>query len=218
MIVRPEIPAPARPELRPPLVAPALKRRLFAWRLRPRRGWSRLLSSFSKYAHHLPRRSTAQQEHMSARWGAKLSRKTMADWVGGAADWFRPIYLRDEGGTDQGSPYLQADETPVRCRIRTKAKQGKPSSAGSWAISFRPGDDVVFSTGASSRKHEKGGRHALGRFCLVCSRPDGYQAYAPASQKITRALSVSDALRTHAAGFHEALDMAPVAAGFHACA
>ena len=42
---------------------------------------------------------------------------------------------------------------------------------------------------------------------------DGYQAYASFA-KITRALSVSDALRTHAAASHEALDPAPVAAGF----
>ncbi len=82
---------------RPPIVAPALKRPFMG-------GYASAgLVSYvvlSKYAHHLP---LYRQEQMSARWGARLSRKTMADWVAGATDWFRPIYSVNARGTDQGS-------------------------------------------------------------------------------------------------------------------
>ena len=72
---------------RPPLVAAALKRPFMG-------GYASAgLVSYvvlSKYAHHLP---LYRQEQMSARWGAKLSRKTMADWVEGAADWSTPAAI-----------------------------------------------------------------------------------------------------------------------------
>jgi transposase len=42
-----------------------------------------------------------------------LSRQTMAEWMGLAADWLRPIYeqLRAEV---TASGYVQVDETPIR--------------------------------------------------------------------------------------------------------
>ena len=55
---------------------------------------------------------------MSARSGARLSPKDHGG-LGSrkATDWFRlTIYLRMRGGDRSRGPYLQADETPVRCQ------------------------------------------------------------------------------------------------------
>jgi transposase len=186
---------------RPPLVAPALKRPFAG-------GYASAgLVSYvvlSKYAHHLP---LYRQEQMSARWGAKLSRKTMADWVGGAADWLRPIYLRMREGLIKG-PYLQADETPVRCQDPDEGN-GKTLLGWLWAIS-RPEDDVVFDW-RLSRKHEEADT-LLDGFTGVL-QADGYQAYASFAKDHTGVVRVG--CFAHARrGFHEALDTAPVAAGF----
>jgi len=109
---------------------------------------------------------------MSARWGAKLSRKTMADWVGGSADWFRPIYLRMREGLIRG-PYLQADETPVRCQDPDEPS-GKTFLGWLWAIS-RPKDDVVFEW-RLTRKHEEADSLLAGFTGVL--QADGYAAYA----------------------------------------
>jgi transposase len=119
---------------RPPLVAPAPSR--------PVMGGSSagLFASVvaSKYVHHVP---LFRQEKMSERWGARLSRQSMADWVGVTADWLRPICLRMKERLLSGR-YLQADEMPIRCQDPDEPT-GKTFQGYLWAIS-RPGDDVVF--------------------------------------------------------------------------
>jgi hypothetical protein len=158
----------------------------------------------SKYAHHLP---LYRQEQMSARWGAKLSRKTMADWVAGAADWFRPIYLRMRERLIQGR-YLQADETPIRCQDPDEGR-GETLLGWLWAIS-RPEDDVVFDW-RLSRKHEEADTLLEGFTGIL--QADGYQAYASFAKEhkgVVRVGCFAHARR----GYHEALDTAPVAAGF----
>ena len=64
----------------------------------------------SKYQHHLP---LYRIEAMSEQWGARLSRKTMVDWVRIAADWMEPIYKLMHSEVLRGG-YVQCDETPVR--------------------------------------------------------------------------------------------------------
>jgi transposase len=59
---------------------------------------------------HLP---LFRQEKMSERWGAKISRQSMCDWVEVAALWLEPIYRQMHQGLIAGN-YLQADETPLR--------------------------------------------------------------------------------------------------------
>lgn len=87
---------------RPPLVAPAPSRPVMG-------GYASagLLASIvvGKYAHHLP---LFRQEKMSERWGARLSRQSMADWVAGTAQWLRPIYQRMKAQLLSGR-YLMAD-------------------------------------------------------------------------------------------------------------
>lgn len=91
LIVRPKY-RHALDRSRPPLVAPAPKR--------PVEGGyaSAGLIAYvvlSKYAHHLP---LFRQEQMSARWGAKLSRKTMSDWVLSPANGCSPFIGECERG------------------------------------------------------------------------------------------------------------------------
>jgi len=186
---------------RPPLVAPAVKRPVDG-------GYASAgLIAYvvlSKYAHHLP---LYRQEQMSERWGAKLSRKTMADWVEVTGEWLKPIYRRMRGGLLAG-PYLQADETPMKCQD-PDAPSGKTSQGYLWAIS-RPGGDVVFDW-RMSRRHDEVNTLLAGFSGIL--QADGYQAYArfaAANKQVIRVGCFAHARR----GFHEALETAPVAAGF----
>jgi transposase len=94
--------------------------------------------ALSKYSDHVP---LYRLEKQSARWGAEISRKTMADWIRITTEWLEPVYRRMHQRLLEG-PYLQADETPVRCNDPDE-KRGGTSEGWLWVIS-RPGDDVVF--------------------------------------------------------------------------
>lgn len=186
---------------RPPLVAPAMKR--------PVEGGyaSAGLISYvvlSKYAHHLP---LFRQEQMSARWGAKLSRKSMSDWVALTGEWLKPVYQRMKQGLIEG-PYVQADETPMKCQD-PDAPAGKTSQGYLWAMS-RPGGDVVFEW-RMSRKHEEA-RTFLAGFAGIL-QADGYAGYdrfAEENKQVVRVGCWAHARRP----FHESLETAPVAAKF----
>lgn len=123
---------------------------------------------WSKYLHHLP---LYRQEKMSAHWGARLSRKSMADWVAYVAEWFEPIYGRMREQLTSGD-YIQADETPVRF-MDPDQKTGKTQQGYLWVIG-KPGSDVVFDWRLTRRKEEA--KSLLKGFggVLQC---DGYAAY-----------------------------------------
>jgi len=149
----------------PPVIAPAPTRPvaggyasagLLAW------------IALSKYVDHLP---LYRLEKMSARWGASLSRQTMADWIRITADWFEPIYQTMLKRLLAGS-YLQADETPVRCNDPDE-KKGGTSEGWLWVIS-RPDDDVVFDW-RLSRRH--GELTSLINGYTGILQSDGYGAY-----------------------------------------
>ena len=126
----------------------------------------------------------------------------MADWVGVAADWFRPIYLRMREGLIKGQ-FLQADETPIRCQDPDEPS-GKTFLGWLWAISC-PDGDVVFDW-RLSRRHEEA-ESLLAGFSGVL-QADGYQAYARFAEDnkdVVRVGYFAHARR----GFHEALDTEP---------
>ena len=104
--------------------------------------------ALSKYVDHVP---LYRLEKQSARWGAEIPRQTMADWIRITAEWLEPIYRRMHKRLLEG-PYLQADETPVRCNDPDE-KRGGTSEGWLWVIS-RPGDDVVFDWRLSRRHGE----------------------------------------------------------------
>lgn len=129
----------------PPVIAPAPARPvsggyasagLLAW------------VALSKYVDHAP---LYRLEQMSARWGALISRQTMADWIGITAQWLEPIYRRMQTEL-LGGGYVQADETPVRCNDPDE-KRGGTTQGWLWVIS-RPGGDVVFDWRLSRRHGE----------------------------------------------------------------
>ena len=129
----------------PPVVAPAPARvvqggyasaGLLAW------------VALSKYVDHLP---LYRLEQMSARWGAQISRQTMADWIRMTADCLEPLYKHMCRELLAGG-YIQADETPIKCNDPDE-KRGGTSQGYLWVIS-RPGSDVVFDWRLSRRHGE----------------------------------------------------------------
>ena len=91
----------------------------------------------SKYCDHLP--LYRQESIYWSRYGVWLPRQTMAEWVGLAADWLKPIY--DEIRCEVfARGYVQIDETPIRYLApgNGKAKQGY------FWTSNDPAGDVVF--------------------------------------------------------------------------
>ena len=198
LIVRPKFHERDNRE-RPPVIAPAPARLaqggyasagLIAW------------VAMAKYADHLP---LHRQEKMFERWGAKISRQTMADWIALAAEAIEPVYkmmlrLLQEGG------YVQVDETPVRCHD-PDVKRGKTMQGWLWVVS-RPGGDVVFAW-RLSRRHDELSKLLPGFQGTL--QGDGYQAYAgmaKGNDKVVRVGCWAHARRK----FHEALKESPVAA------
>src|SRR5690606_19368697 len=131
-------------------------------------------------------------------WGARISRKTMCDWVEVASQWLEPIYKQMRRGLLEGD-YLQADETPVKCHD-PDAKKGKTSHGCLWVIG-RPGSDVVFDWRLSRRHGEL--TSLLDGFAgiLQSDAYEAYSSYARANPQIVPVGCWAHARR----GFFEAL-------------
>lgn len=183
---------------RPPVVAPAPARiaqggyasaGLIAW------------VAMAKYADHLP---LYRQEKMFERWGAKIPRQTMTDWIALAARELEPIYkLMHRMLLESG--YVQVDETPIRYHD-PDVKRGKTTQGWLWVVS-KPGADVVFAW-RLTRRHDELPK-LLPDFKGTL-QGDGYQAYsglAKNNEDITHVGCWAHARRK----FHEALKEAPVA-------
>jgi transposase len=91
----------------------------------------------AKYCDHLP--LYRQESIYRSRHGVRLTRQTMAEWVGVAADWLRLIYeeIRTEVMSDG---YVQIDETPIRYLA---PGHGQTKLGYLWTT-HRPGGDAVF--------------------------------------------------------------------------
>lgn len=168
--VRPKYRTKGQPD-QPPVVAPA--------RVRPVEGGyasAGLLAwvLISKYVDHAP---LYRLEKMSSRWGARLPRQSMAEWVRIASQWLEPIY---QGMHDRllQSGYVQVDETPVRCHDPDQ-KRGKTKD-GWWWVMSRPGGDVVFDW-RMSRQH--GELTSLIEGFAGILQSDGYGAYGAHAAK-----------------------------------
>lgn len=169
-IVRPKFKKKADRE-QPPVVAPALPRAAVG-------GYASAgLIAYvvvSKYQHHLP---LYRLESMSQRWGARLSRQSMADWVRIAADWAEPIYKLMHRRL-LGGQYVQCDETPVK--FIDPDEKGRGALQGYLWVVSRPGGDVVFDWRLSRRHGEV--TTLLGDDYVGIMQSDGYEAYAAYAQ------------------------------------
>jgi transposase len=134
----------------------------------------------AKYADHLP---LYRQAQIYARQGIQLDRSTLADWVGRAAWWLRP--LRDHILAElRRSQRLFADETtaPVLDPGRGRTKTGQ---LWAYARDDRPwgGSDppLVAYVYAADRKAERPEMH-LGEFAGIL-QVDGYGGYAALARR-----------------------------------
>ena len=161
----------------------------------------------AKYADHLP---LYRQAQIYARQGVQLDRSTLADWVGRAAWYLRP--LRDHILERlRRSQRLFADETtaPVLDPGRGRTKTGQ---LWAYARDDRPwgGDDppMVAYVYAADRKGERAEAH-LGDFAGIL-QVDGYGGYAALArrrQQISLAFCWAHVRRK----FYELADTSPVA-------
>jgi len=162
----------------------------------------------SKYADHLP---LYRQAQIYARQGIKLDRSTLADWVGRAAWYLRP--LRDHILERlRRSERLFADETtaPVLDPGRRRTKTGQ---IWAYACDDRPwgGSDppMVAYVYAADRKAERPEAHLQGFAGIL--QVDGYGAYtalARRHQQIRLAFCWAHVRRK----FYELAESSPVAA------
>lgn len=161
----------------------------------------------SKYADHLP---LYRQTQIYARQGIQLDRSTLADWVGRAAWYLRP--LRDHILERlRRSERLFADETtapvldPGRGRTKTGQLWAYARDDRPWGGGDRPMVAYVY---AADRKAERAEAH-LGDFAgiLQVDGYGGYTALARRRQQIELAFCWAHVRRK----FYELADTSPVA-------
>jgi transposase len=136
----------------------------------------------AKYADHLP---LYRQAQIYARQGVALDRSTLADWVGRAAWWLRPLHdaLLAEL---RAAPKLFADETPApvldpgRGRTKTGQLWAYARDDRPWGGPAPPAVAYVY---APDRKAERPAAHLAGfRGILQVDGYAGYRALAAAGQ------------------------------------
>jgi transposase len=161
----------------------------------------------SKYADHLP---LYRQAQIYARQGIQLDRSTLADWVGRAAWYLRP--LRDRTVEElRRSERLFADETtapvldPGRGRTKTGQLWAYARDDRPWGGSDPPMVAYVY---AADRKAERPDAH-LGDFAgiLQVDGYGGYTALAKRRSQVSLAFCWAHARRK----FYELADSSPVA-------
>ncbi len=197
-IVRPKFRRKAERSL-PPVLAPAPARPvvggyasagLLAWVI------------IAKFVDHLP---LFRQEKMLARWGARISRQTLGEWVAVVADLLEPLHkLLLHQLLARG--YLQVDETPIRCQ--DPDQPGSTVQGYLW-VADDPSGDTVFRW-ANSRRHAEL-EALLGNFVglLQSDAYGAYPAFATAHPGVEWVGCWAHARR----GFFEALQDSPKAAG-----
>lgn len=95
-----------------------------------------------KYIDHLP--LYRQEQIFATRHDVRIPRQTMAQWMGLAADWLRPIYEHIRTGV-LGGGYVQVDETPIEYLA---PGHGQTKLGYFWSCA-RPGGDTFFTWAVS---------------------------------------------------------------------
>jgi transposase len=159
----------------------------------------------SKYCDHLP--LYRQESIYWTRHQVWLPRQTMAQWVGLAADWLKPIYQEIRQSVLQGG-YVQVDETPIRY---LEPGHGQTKLGYLWTCSA-PRGDVVF--------HWETSRAAA---CLEKIIPvdfrgtiqcDGYEAYDCFARRRGKQIVLAGCLAHVRRKFYDAREQAPKVVGW----
>jgi transposase len=159
----------------------------------------------AKYCDHLP--LYRQEAIYWSRHQVWLPRQTMAEWVGLAADWLRPVYehIRREV---LAHGYLQVDETPIRY---LEPGYGRTKLGYLWTMNL-PRGDVVFHW-ATSRAAA-----CLEKIIPVDFRGtiqcDGYEAYDCLAKSRGEKILLAGCLAHVRRKFYEARESAPRIAGW----
>ena len=159
----------------------------------------------SKYCDHLP--LYRQESIYWTRHQVWLPRQTMAEWVGLAAEWLKPIYQQiQQGVLSRG--YVQVDETPIRYLA---PGNGRTKLGYLWTCGA-PRGDVVF--------HWETSRAAT---CLDNIIPmgfsgtiqcDGYEAYDCFAKRRGGHIVLAGCLAHVRRKFYDARETAPKVAGW----
>lgn len=150
----------------------------------------------SKYEDHLP--LYRQEKIYRERHGVKLSRQSLAEWVGQVAFWLKPVYEVMKCSLLAGG-YLQVDETPIR--YLDPDLPGKSQLGYLWAYS-RPKGEVIFDWQTS---RGRAGPEAMLKDFKGLLQTDGYAVYS--SLAAERPDWVMLGCLTHARRkFHDALE------------
>ena len=159
----------------------------------------------AKYCDHLP--LYRQESIYWTRHQVWLPRQTMAEWVGLAAEWLKPIYQQIQRGVlSQG--YVQVDETPIRYLA---PGNGRTKLGYLWTCGV-PRGDVVF--------HWETSRAAA---CLENIIPvdfrgtiqcDGYEAYDCFARRRDGQIVLAGCLAHVRRKFYDARETAPKVAGW----
>lgn len=159
----------------------------------------------AKYCDHLP--LYRQESIYWTRHEVWLPRQTMAEWMGLAADWLRPVYEHIRLEVMAGG-YLQVDETPIRYLA---PGHGQTKLGYLWTC-HAPGFDTVF--------HWQTSRAAT---CLDKIIPvdfagviqcDGYEAYDCFQKTRPEKIALAGCLSHVRRKFYDARQTAPKVAGW----
>ena len=150
----------------------------------------------SKYDDHNP--LYRQERIFHERYGVKIARSTLAEWIEHGAQWLKPIYEAIKKSLLAGN-YLQADETPIR--YLDPDLPGKSQTGYLWTYA-RPGAEVIFEWKTSR------GREGPEVFLKSFSgrlQTDGYGVYASLA-KIRPDIELLGCMAHCRRKFHEALE------------
>jgi len=159
----------------------------------------------AKYCDHLP--LYRQEAIYKTRHDVWLPRQTMAEWMGLAADWLRPIYeqLRAEV---TGNGYVQVDETPIRY---LSPGHGQTKLGYLWTCKAPKGD--VFFHWQTSRAATVLEKIIPVNFdgIIQC---DGYEAYDSFAKSRGEKVMLAGCLAHVRRKFYDARETAPKVAGW----
>jgi transposase len=159
----------------------------------------------SKYCDHLP--LYRQESIYWTRHGVWLPRQTMAEWVGLAADWLRPIY--DEIRAEVfARGYVQIDETPIRYLA---PGHGKTKQGYFWTSSD-PSGDVLFQwqTSRAAACLE----NVVPAYFTGIIQADGYEAYKRFARERGGRIQLASCMAHVRRKFYEAQEHSPKVIGW----